>query len=109
MLLLLALNEYADLPKVLFGEEPTALRHHEFVIESVTVGLVAAMVMALSWIADRRRRKLDSLLVMCAWCRQIRVGDHWTSIEAFLKERDATSSAFGLCPSCYAKEASHTR
>jgi hypothetical protein len=109
VLVLLALNEYLDLPKILFGEEPTPLRHHEFLMESLTVCLVAAMVMALSWIVDRRHRELNSLLVMCSWCRQVRVGEGWTSIESFLKERDATAPTFGLCPSCYEKEASHTR
>lgn len=109
VLALLALDEYLDFPKILFGEEPTPLRHHEFVMESVTVGLVAAMVIALTWIADRRHRKLDSLLVMCSWCRQVRVADRWTSIESFLKERDATTPTFGLCPTCYEKQASHTR
>jgi hypothetical protein len=106
MLALLALNEYLELPKIIFGEDPTPLRHHEFLMESLTVCLVAAMAMALSWIADRRHRELNSLLVMCSWCRQVRVGDKWTSIESFLKERDATTPTFGLCPTCYSKERS---
>lgn len=102
---LLALNEYLDLPKILFGEESTPLRHHEFLIESAAVGVVAMMVMVLSWFTERRRRRLASLLVMCSWCRQVRVTDRWMSIEAFLKERDATTATFGLCPVCYEKGA----
>jgi hypothetical protein len=107
ILILMALNEYADLPKIAFGEEPTPLRHHEFLMESAAVCVVAAIVMAISWLADRRHRKLDALLVMCAWCRQVRVVDRWISIEAFLKEHDETTSTFGLCPSCYEKQAVH--
>ena len=103
---LLALNEYLDLPKILFGEEPTPLRHHEFLMESAAIGVVKTMVIVLSWFAERRRRRLASLLVMCSWCRQVRVADRWMSIEAFLKERDATTATFGLCPVCYEKGAS---
>ena len=104
VLLLLALNEYVDLPKILFGEEPTPLRHHEFVMELCAVSVVAALVMTISWLADRHYRRLDALLVMCAWCRHVRFRDRWVSIEAFLKERDRTLSTVGLCPACYAKE-----
>lgn len=103
ILMLMALDEYVDLPKILFGEEPTPLRHHEFVMEFTAVCVVAAMAMALSWFADRRRSRLDSLLVMCSWCRQVRVADRWISIETFLKERDATFATLGLCPACYEK------
>jgi hypothetical protein len=66
ILMLMALDEYVDLPKILFGEEPTPLRHHEFVMEFTAVCVVAAMAMALSWFADRRRSRLDSLLVVSA-------------------------------------------
>jgi hypothetical protein len=107
ILALMALNEYVDLPKLLFGEEATPLRHHEFLMESTVVCLVAAMVMGLSWFAERHLRRLDSLLVMCAWCRQVKVADRWMSIEAFLKERNATTPTFGLCPACYEREAAH--
>ena len=101
---LIAMNEYVDLPKLLFGEEPTPLRHHEFIMELCAVSAVTALVMALSWSASWRHRRLASLLVMCSWCRQVRVGDRWIPVEAFLKERDATTSTLGLCPSCYAEQ-----
>jgi len=52
MFALLAFNEYVDLAKILFGEEPTPLRHHEFLMESAAVCVVAVMVIALSWFAE---------------------------------------------------------
>ena len=105
ILALMALDEYVDLPKILFGEKPTPLRHHEFLMESGAVCVVAAVVMGLSWFADRRHRRLDSLLVMCSWCRQVRVADRWMSLESFLKETDAITATHGLCPACYKTEA----
>jgi hypothetical protein len=106
VLALMALNEYADLPKLLFGEEPTPLRHHEFLIESAAVFLLAVTVMAVSWLAERHLRRLDSMLVMCAWCRKVQIAERWMPIEAFLKEKDAGTPTFGLCPSCYEEEGS---
>jgi hypothetical protein len=106
IVVLLAFDEYVDLPEILFGDEATPLRHHEFLIESAAVCGVAVMVVGLSWFADRRLRRLDSLLVMCSWCRQVRVNDRWLSLDAFLKEQDAVTTTYGLCPACYTKEAS---
>jgi hypothetical protein len=107
ILALAALNEYLDLPKILFGEEPTPLRHHEFLMESLAVFLVAVVVLGLSWFADRRLRELDSLLVMCSWCRQVRVANRWIPLEEFLKERAATIATYGLCPACCKTNPSH--
>ena len=47
LLALMALDEYLDLPKWLFGEVPTPLRHHEFIMESTAVCLVAAIVITV--------------------------------------------------------------
>lgn len=102
LLALMALDEYLDLPKWLFGEVPTPLRHHEFIMESTAVCLVAAIVMAVTWLADVRLRRLKTLLVMCSWCRRVQLGERWISIDTFLQERDATRAEYGLCPACYA-------
>jgi hypothetical protein len=64
-------------------------------------------VLGLSWFADRRLRELDSLLVMCSWCRQVRVANRWIPLEEFLKERAATIATYGLCPACCKTNPSH--
>lgn len=91
------------------GEEATPLRHHEFLIESALVCAVGAMAVGVSWFADRRRRTLESLLVMCSWCQSVGDAGRWMSIDAFLKERSAIAATYGLCPECYTREASQRK
>jgi hypothetical protein len=104
IVVLMALDEYVDLPLRLFGDQPTPLRHHEFIMETAAVCVLAALVLALTWVAEHRLRRLDSLLVMCAWCRQVRVDDRWIVLETFLKERSAVTTTRGLCPDCYERD-----
>jgi hypothetical protein len=101
LIALMALDEYLDLPQRLFGELPTPLRHPEFLMESAAVCLIAVIVLGLTWLAHRRLRQIDSLLVMCAWCRQVRVDNRWMPLETFLKEQNAITTTRGLCPDCY--------
>jgi hypothetical protein len=102
---LFALDEYLDLPALLFHEAPTPLRHHEFLMEFGSLLIVGGIVVTLTWFAYRRFRDLDALLVMCAWCRKVRVEDRWMSLETFLHDRDAIDASRGFCPDCYARGA----
>jgi hypothetical protein len=106
ILVLMALNEYLDLPKLLFGEEPTPLRHHEFILESAAVIVVSLIAITLSWFSMSRCSELDRLLVMCSWCRKVRIGDRWMALETYLHEQEAVTATHGLCPTCYTKQAS---
>jgi hypothetical protein len=102
----MALNEYLDLPKLLFGEEPTPLRHHEFVLESAAIVVMSLVAMALSWLSIWRHRELDRLLVMCSWCRRVRVEDCWMPLETYLREKEFITATPALCPECYRNQAS---
>lgn len=47
-------------------------------------------------------RQLESLLRVCAWCRQIRDGQEWISLERFM-ERSGTPLTHGICETCRAR------
>lgn len=104
ILVLMALNEFLDLPKVLFGDAPTPLRHSEFFLESAGVIVISLAAMALSWLSLRRHHELEELIVMCSWCRRVRLDDRWLPLEVYLKEVEAVTATRGLCPACYAKQ-----
>jgi hypothetical protein len=40
----------------------------------------------------------DQLLVRCAWCERIKVGDKWVDAEV-----QAMHHSHGICPDCFAK------
>ena len=44
-------------------------------------------------------QRLESLLHVCAWCKQIRDQDSWMSLEKYI-ERTGTALSHGICQSC---------
>ena len=51
-----------------------------------------------------RLRKLETLLPICAWCRQVNADeDGWVSIEEYLANREQPVT-HGLCPTCAERE-----
>jgi hypothetical protein len=117
---LLLANEIADLPHLLFGaprtrpglrvplllfgEEPTPLRHHEFMLESAAVVVISLVAMVLTWVCIRRRGELERLLLMCSWCGRVRMDHRWMRLETYLQETQAVTATPGLCPACYTKQ-----
>jgi hypothetical protein len=48
----------------------------------------------------------DELLVRCAWCERIKMGDEWADadVEAMRLTRNAVARhSHGICPDCFAK------
>ena len=92
-------DEFLNLPALLFGPSPQAQYWGEAEIESLwLIGLGVLTV----WSSVRLMReigRLRSFVVMCAWCRKIRVGGEWVPIENYLaSERRETTH--GVCEDC---------
>ena len=52
---------------------------------------------------EQRIKNLESLLPICAWCKQYRTEDgKWEPIEEYLREKGA-SLTHGICPTCLPK------
>jgi hypothetical protein len=97
---LIWLDEVLDLPRLLFGAAPTPIRLGEGLLESVLTLAVGAVVVAISYRAFRRIEYLESLVVMCAWCRRVRSGDEWLTVEAFLERQHHAHTSHGICTGC---------
>ena len=100
--LIIWLDELLDLPHILFGAPPTPLRVAEGALESVLTLALGAVVVAVTARAFRRILYLESLVVLCAWCRRVRDGGDWLTIEQFLERQHAAETTHGICERCAA-------
>jgi hypothetical protein len=98
--LLIWVNEYLDLPHLLFGSPATPWRPVEVAIESGFVCLLGAAVTAVSWLTFRRLAYLESLLILCAQCQRVGDEGRWFSFETFVSSRDRMNTTHGMCPDC---------
>lgn len=101
--MVLWLDEIVDFPYLLLGAPPTPYRPQEYIIETVSVLLVAIIVMIITIILLRRSRRLERFLRVCAWCRRIWVDDEWVSFEEYALRRHSLKSSHGICEECVAK------
>ena len=90
------LDELIDLPHFLFGAPITEFRPQEALLES-SLALVLGVVIVGYTV--RLVRHLESLIVLCAWCRRVGVDGDWVSMEEFLLMHRAETS-HGICPEC---------
>lgn len=97
---LIWLDELLDLPRLLFGVAPTPLRLGEGLMESVMTLGVGVVVVMVTLRAFRRIEYLESLVVMCAWCRRVRSGTEWLSVEGFLERQHNLHTSHGICEGC---------
>jgi hypothetical protein len=46
-------------------------------------------------------RQLQGLLSICSYCRKIREGESWVSLERYVSKRADAAFSHGICPNCY--------
>src|SRR6266550_1614124 len=98
--LLIWVNEYLDVPHLVFGSPVTPFRPVEVAIESGFVLLLGAAVTGVSWLTFRRLAYLESLLILCASCQRVGDEGRWMDFENFVESRDRLETTHGMCPDC---------
>jgi hypothetical protein len=106
LIVVFALDEYWDLPARSFGAFLKPIRPFAFSIKVVAALCLFITVLGVLREAIHRIQHLSRMMTMCAWCRRVAVDGDWISIDQFLQQRKNTTSAVGVCPDCYAKQAS---
>jgi hypothetical protein len=96
------LDELIDLPHLLFGVPPEVPRLAECTFESLLTLMLGAAVVVVTRRAFHRILYLESLVVMCAWCRRVRDGTEWLSVEDFLSRQHHARTSHGICEACAA-------
>ena len=101
--IVLWLDEFVDLPYRLLGAPPTPYRPQEYILETVSVLIVAIVVITISILSMRRARRLERFLRVCAWCRKVWVDDEWVSFEEYALKKHSLKSSHGICEVCVAR------
>ena len=94
------MDELLDLPHLLFGATPTPVRLGEGGMESILTLLVGTIIVSITYRAFRRIEYLESLVVVCAWCRRVRAKDEWLTMETFLERQHHAHTTHGICEGC---------
>jgi hypothetical protein len=90
------LDELLDLPHYLFGAPVTPFRPQEAILESIVALSVGVAVVVFT---GHLVRQLEGSIVLCAWCRRVRVDGEWMSIEELMLVHRAKPS-HGMCAEC---------
>ncbi len=98
--LLIWLDETVDLPYLLLGAPPTPLRLSEALLESICILVIGGSVVGSTLWLFKQIEKLESYIIICAWCRKVKVDERWITIEAYLQEKNNLQTTHGLCPTC---------
>jgi hypothetical protein len=93
------LDELIDLPHYLFNAPISPFRLEEALLESSLALVLGAIIVGYTM---RLVRHLESLIVLCAWCRRVGTDGAWVSVEDFLLLHHAETS-HGICPECAAQ------
>jgi hypothetical protein len=93
-------DEIFDLPHLLLGATMSPARLEEYLIEGISVLCLAAGVLYFSHYAARKIGELEAFLVMCAWCRRVKINGRWVPIEEYLKIKDELRTTHGICHEC---------
>jgi len=104
------LDELVDLPRVIFGSEPTPINYAELVMESALVLLLGIVVMMISIRLARHIIKLERLFSVCLVCEKVclpgldcKSQDCWKEMDLFILDRAGSHVTSDVCPECKAK------
>ena len=100
VLLLIWLDEYADIEFRYFGAAKTPLRPQEYWFETCAVLLLGTVIVLATLWVFRRLRFYDDFIRVCAWCRKVEVAEEWVSFEDYMKRQHDVKSTHGICPTC---------
>lgn len=97
-------NELFDIPYLILGSNPSDINFQEALFESLCVGILGIVVVAYNSRFLARIKYLEGFLVICAFCKKIRVEeDRWVPIEEFLRDRTHLEFSHSYCPACLEK------
>ena len=96
-------DEILDVPHVLFGAEQTPVNWVEGVFETAIICALCIVVVSLTRRFLNEIRYLEGLLSVCSFCKKIRSGKEWISIEKYIQDHSAAEFSHGVCPDCAEK------
>lgn len=99
-------NELLDLPRYLFGDQPTSLsqRKGEVILEI----FIYIIVLSASFYIFEKKIKaqikiLEGFIPICANCKKIRQDIDWKVLEDYISENSLAKFSHTICPECTRK------
>jgi len=108
-LLTIWLDEFIDMPKIFFNDPPTPYRIHEYIIESGMIGIVAVIVLIITFIGLKRIQRYEEYLRVCAWCRNVWLDGKWVKFEQYMEAQHSLQATHGICDKCHEKVLSESK
>ena len=59
--------------------------------------LVAARIVGV----QNHMKQLEAIISVCCYCKNVREGDGWVSMESYVAAHTGSRSSHGICPSCW--------
>lgn len=103
LVILLWLNEWLDLPYLLFGAPKTPMNLTESIFETVIVALLCLAVVGATRRLIRKIQYLQGILPICSYCKKVRIEDKWEPVDVYVRKHSAAEFSHGLCPECLKK------
>lgn len=103
VLLTLWLDEYLDLPHLLFGAKPTPYQIQEYFIESASVMVLGMVTMLMTWILSKHLKQQEQFVRVCSWCKRVSHNGRWVGFEEYLHQEQDLSPSHGICEECAQK------
>ena len=97
-------NEFIDLPSLIFANEPFVSYFRKSTLEILLVLAVWLLVTGSTRRVLRRVRDLEAFLKVCSWCRRIDYKGRWISLEEFMEKGFETPTTHGICQECLTKQ-----
>jgi hypothetical protein len=99
-------NELLDLPRYLFGDQPTSFsqRKGEVIFEI----LIYFIVLSIAFYIFEKKIKaeikiLEGFIPICASCKKIRQDIDWKVLEEYISENSLAKFTHSICPECASK------
>ena len=103
VIIFLWLNEALDIPHHILDTPVSPFRYQEPALGSVFVIAAWLLVLLVTRRFMRRIHELESYIVMCAWCRKVRIDGRWVSVEEFLNRKVRLQTSHSMCEVCREK------
>ena len=100
VLLVLWMDEIADLPYVLFGAPATPINVAECITETVVISILGIIVLLTTLHLLRQIKVLEGILPVCSFCKKIRSHDEWIPIDNYVRDHSEAEFSHSVCPEC---------
>ena len=95
------IDEYFDLPTVLFNAPPSLFNWKEALFESGLVLILGLVTLKATSSLFTKMQQMERLLSSCCSCKKIRDDDgSWKQVESYIEEKAQIKFTHGICPDC---------